>query len=93
MNVSVRGASRQIARHPRKEQAPTRAKFVVGSGHAAVLGARTEDARKSRGGAMKAGSLIAFVLGGALAATLVNLNVLAQQTPALGAPPTRLRLC
>ena len=36
---------------------------------------------------MKAGSLIAFVLGGALAATLLNLNVLAQQTPALGAPP------
>ncbi len=39
---------------------------------------------------MKAGSLIAFVLGGALAATLVNLNVLAQQTPALGAPPYKV---
>ena len=40
---------------------------------------------------MKVRSLIAFVLGGALAATLVNLNVLAQQTPPL-APPCRLRL-
>ena len=38
---------------------------------------------------MKVRSLIAFVLGSALAATLVNLNVLAQQTPPL-APPYKV---
>src|SRR3954468_23543491 len=38
---------------------------------------------------MKVRSLIAFVSGGALAAFLVNLNVLAQQTPPL-APPYKV---
>jgi len=86
MNVSVRGASRQIARHPRKEQAPTRAKFVVGSGHAAVLGARTEDAPKSRGGSHESRKFDRLRLGRSAGRHFGELECLGAADACIGGP-------
>ena len=62
--------------------------FIVGSGHAAVSANDPKALTEIKEEVMKARSLIAFALGGALAATW-GLNVLAQQMPAL-APPYKV---